>query len=245
MALTPDKTDPFFREVDDAVRADRLQTFVERFGKPLLAIIVIGLLALGGWLYWNHHKQTVADSTGREFSAAIDALGENRPRSAAQQAAKVAKEGSPNYQLLALMVEGYAAEAGNDAKAAASRYGAAAGTTDAEPLLRQLALIRQTVTEFDTLPPATVVARLKAIVASNGAAFPPAAELTALAEIKAGNTTAAAALYQRIADSRYANESMKKRAQQMVSGLGGPAPASAAARTAAAAQPAASAAPAK
>ena len=235
MALTPDTADPFFREVDDAVRADRLQSFVERFGKPIVALVVVGLLALGGWLYWNHHKQSVANDHGRQFSAAIDAMGENRPRAAAQQAEKLVTDGSPNYRLLSLMVQGYAAESGNDAKTAIARFGAAAGTTDADELLRHVALIRQTVTEFDTLPPATVIDRLKGIVAANGPAFPPAAELTALAQIKAGNTSAAATLYQRIVDSRYTGESMKKRAQQMVSGLGGPAPAAAAASGAAAA----------
>lgn len=222
MAQTPDTADPFFREVDDAVRADRLQTFVERFGKPIVALVVAGLIGLGGWLYWGHHKTSVANENGRQFSAAVDAMAGERPRAAAAQAQKLVDEGSPNYQLLGLMTQGYAAESGNDVKTATTRYGAAAAVSGADPVLRNLALTRQTLAEFDTLPPATVVTRLADVVATDSPAFPPAAELVALAQIKQGKKTEAIALFRRIAASPFVSEGLKRRAQEMLSGMGAP-----------------------
>ena len=244
MALLPKdqkEAETFMREVDDAVRGDQLQSFFARFGIPVIAAVVLALGALGGWLYWNHQKVANAEENGRQFAAAVTAMEQQRPDAAAAQAEKLVTEGSPNYQLLARMIQGNAAELGNDAKIANARYGAAAAISDADPVFRDLALIRQTLVEFDTLEPAKVVERLQPVIDRNGPAFPPAAELAALAELKRGKTQQALALYRRIAESNLSSPSLKRRAQQMVANFGGAPVPETATPAAAAAAPAAAA----
>lgn len=220
MALSPDNPDTFMREVEDAVRADSAQRFLRNFGRPLLALIVIGLMAYGGWLFWQSRQADAAGTRGRTFSTALEAMGAERPKAASDQAAGLARGDDPTYRALALMVQGNAAAARGEATTASARFGAVANDTHVERSLRNVALLRQMLMEFDTLPPATVIARLRHLVATPGPAFASAAELTALAQMKLGNDRAAGLLFKRIAETPGVSESLKSRAVQMAGTLG-------------------------
>ena len=102
MALSPTDGETFMREVDDAVRADFFERFFRNYGKLTLAIILVALLGLGGWLYWRHHEQTVADANGRMYSAVIDALADPAVRSKVESMGFEVLPGSP-AQLLELI----------------------------------------------------------------------------------------------------------------------------------------------
>ena len=117
-------------------------------------------------------------------------------------------------------MQGDAASAENDPRTGAARFGAAARETGVDPALRNVALLRQTLLEFDTLSPAVIIARLAPLVATPGPSFASAAELTALAELKRGNRRAAGLLFKRIADAPDVAESLKTRANQMAGMLG-------------------------
>ena len=72
MALTPSSDqkrvaseDVLLREVDDAVRQDQYADFGRRYGKPLLAALVLGLAAFGGYLYWDHRQEAAMERRDR------------------------------------------------------------------------------------------------------------------------------------------------------------------------------------
>lgn len=220
MALQPSNPDTFVREVDDAVREDRMRTFLFRFGRPLIALVVLGLIAFGGWLFWQNYSAGQAGLHGRQLSAAIDTLSQNRPKAASAEADALARGDDQTYRALALMVQANAAQSQNQPAIAAARFGTIANDSRIDPALRHVALLRQTLVEMDTLPPATVIARLRALVARPGPAFASAAELTALAELKRGNDRAAGLLYKRIAEAPGVPDSLKSRAVQMAGMLG-------------------------
>ena len=67
MALTPQNSEAFMREVDEAVRQDQLLTFWQRFGRWILAAVVIGLVAFAGWLYWQHYSATQSQAVSEEM----------------------------------------------------------------------------------------------------------------------------------------------------------------------------------
>src|SRR3546814_12463421 len=76
-----------------------------------------------------------------------------------------------------------------DLKAAAARMAKVAGATSVDQSLRDLALVRQTAFEFDTLKPEAVIARMKPLVEAKDPAsswFPSAAELSAIAHYQLG-----------------------------------------------------------
>lgn len=220
MALPPGSPDTFMREVDDAVREDRLRSFFASYGKAVLALLVVGLLVFAGWLYWQSQQGAEAGARGAQLNTAIDALTQGRPNAAASGVDALAKGNDASYAALALMVQGNAAAAGGDMRTAAARFAAVAGNEDAPQALRDAALLREILAQYDTMPPATVIARLRHLVAQPGPAFASAAELTALAELKRGNEAAAGALFKRIAETEEAPESLKSRAVQMAGMLG-------------------------
>ncbi len=220
MALPPGNPDTFIREVDDAVRADLFQNFGARFGKPLIALIVVGLLALAGWLFWQSRSDSAAGDLGASLNASLDSFAQNRPKAAASAADALAKGDNATYSALALMVQGNAAAAQGDMPGAAAKFASVAANAEVDQALRDTALLRQMLALYDTTEPATVIARLRHLVAQPGPAFASAAELTALAELKRGNDAAAGALFKRIAETENVSDSLKSRAVQMAGMLG-------------------------
>ena len=85
---------------------------------------------------------------------------------------------------------------------------------------RDLALVRQTVTEFDTLTPNVVIERLKPLAVSGNAWFGSAGEMVALSYIKLGQPQLAAKLFSDIAKDESVPETIRSRAVQMAGGLG-------------------------
>jgi hypothetical protein len=221
VALTPQNSDTFMREVDDAVREDALRSFLRRFGKPLIAAVVLGLGGLAAWLYWQSAQASEAGRQGQDFSRALDTFEQGRPKAAATAVAGLARGDAPGYRAAALMVQGNAAAAEGNVQLAATRFGSVANDQSVPQELRDMALIRQTLVEFDRLQPETVVARLRRIVAdpANGA-FPAAAELTALAEMQRGNNRRAGQLFLQISRADNVADSLKSRATQMAGMLG-------------------------
>ena len=99
MALRPDDKTPlpadkkalaqqdvFMREVDEALREDQLKTAMTRYGVVAGIAVVALLLALGGWLWWREHQQTVAGEQGEKYPVALDQVeaGQLAPASAAR-----------------------------------------------------------------------------------------------------------------------------------------------------------------
>src|SRR3546814_17020434 len=70
---------------------------------------------------------------------------------------------------------------GGDNKAAIAQYKAIAADTRLAPPFRDLALIRQTALEFDTLQPQEVVDRLKPLATEGNPWFGSAGEMVAIA----------------------------------------------------------------
>src|SRR3546814_2983077 len=71
LALTPQDNQVFLREVDDALRQDRLASFGMRYGIWLLALIVLTLVAFGGWLWWNHQAEQKAGERSEQLSKTL------------------------------------------------------------------------------------------------------------------------------------------------------------------------------
>jgi hypothetical protein len=225
LALTPtDKRagsdEAFLREVDDAVRASDLSTFWTRYGRWLLALLVAGLLAFGGWIFYQQQQQAAADKQSEEFVDAMDKLRAGQEKEARAKLATLAKADQPGYRAMAQMVEANLLGEDGKTKEAIAIYVKVAGDSSLPQTFRDLALIRQTSAEFDTLPPQTVVDRLKPLSTPGHAWFGSAGELTALAYLKMGKENLAGPIFAQIAKQEGAPQTLRSRAQQMAGALG-------------------------
>ena len=225
MALTPtDKRagsdEAFLREVDDAVRASDLTSFWTRYGRWLLAAIIAGLLAFGGWILYQNQQQAAADKQGEEFVDAMDKLRAGQEKEARSKLATLAKADQPGYRAMAQMVEANLLGEDGKTKEAIAIYAKVAGDSSLPQTFRDLALIRRTSAEFDSLAPQAVIDRLKPLATPGHAWFGSAGELTALAYMKMGKDNLAGPIFGQIAKQDGIPQSLRSRAQQMAGALG-------------------------
>jgi hypothetical protein len=223
LALSPTNDAALLQEVDEAVRKDRLDTIMQRYGRWIIGGVLAILLAFGGYLYWNHRQEVARGEQAEQLIAALDKLQANQPRAAASELEKIAAEGTPAYRAAALMQQANIKAGAGDLKAAAALMAKIVADTEVDRSLRDLALIRQTAFEYDTLKPEAVIARMKPIVDARDPAsswFARAAELSASAHYRLGQFDQAGALYGRIAKLPDLTRSLQSRSVQMAGMLG-------------------------
>lgn len=229
MALTPAKPidekratsdEVFLREVDDAVRASDLTNFWTRYGRWLLLLIIAGFIAFGGYIYWVNQQQAIVDKQSEAFVEAIDKLQAGDDKAALPSLEKLASADQSGYRAMAqLVLANLDAEKGNLKKAIAA-YGKVASDSSLPQPFRDLALIRQTSAEFDTLKPQAVIDRLKPLSKPGNAWFGSAGEMTAMAYIKMGKDNMAGPIFAQIARQENLPQSLRARATQMAGALG-------------------------
>lgn len=212
--------DVFMREVDEALREDQLKSALTRYG-VLAGVAVVALLAaLGGWLWWREHQQSVAGEQGEKYMVALDQVeaGQLAPASAALQ--PLASDGPAGTRAAALLMQaGIAAEQGRKPEAARLYAQVSADTTLPQPY-RDLATIRDVALGFDALAPAVVIARLKPLAVPGNPWFGSAGELVGAAYLKQGNNDLAGALFAQIAKDPAVPETLRARTRQMSGLLG-------------------------
>ncbi len=230
MALTPTDKRPekdrsgsdeaFLREVDDAVRASDLTNFWTRYGRWLLVVLVAALLAFGGWIIYQQRVQAAADKQSEEFVDAMDKLRAGDEKGGRAKLAVLAKADQPGYRAMAQLVEAnLLGEDGETAKAIVI-YAKVARDATLPQTFRDLALIRQTSAEFDTLSAQAVVDRLKPLAKPGNPWFGSAGEMTAIAYMKMDKDNLAGPIFAQIAKQDGIPQSLRSRSQQMAGALG-------------------------
>ena len=62
------------REVDDAVRQSDADAFLARWGKPLFALLILGLAAFAGYLYWDSRQEAAMERDSEALVGALDQI---------------------------------------------------------------------------------------------------------------------------------------------------------------------------
>ncbi len=220
MAQPPAASDAFLREVDDELRRDQIAAAWRRWGLVGIGAVVVAMLAFAGWLYWNHRAEQRAGTDGEQLQAAYDQLAGGQSAEADATLTNLAGSGRAGYRALAALAEADQLQQKNDAKGAAAKFAAVAADDSLGQPFRDLALIRQTVIEYDGLPPQTVVERLRPLAAPGNAWFGTAGELTAIAYVRQGRRDLAGKLFGQIARAEDVPQSIRQRAVQMASLMG-------------------------
>lgn len=225
MALTPtDRRDAsdeaFLREVDDAVRAGDLAHFWTRYGRWMLLAVILGLAAFGGWIYWQNQQRAAAELQGEKFVLAVEKLQGGNLAAAKADLGTLTTADQPAYRAMSqILLANITAAEGNTAKAVAD-YAKIAKDESLPEAFRNLALIRQTTAEFETLSPQAVIDRLKPLAKPNTPWFGSAGEMTALAYMKMGKDELAGPIFAQIAKQEDLPQTLRARAQQMAGALG-------------------------
>ncbi|HET9813364.1 MAG TPA: tetratricopeptide repeat protein [Sphingomicrobium sp.] len=220
MAQPPDITDTFVREVDENLRRDQLRDFARNYGGWLIAAVILFLAGSGGWIYWQYHQRQQSQHQVEQLADIYKQIGSSQADKAPQRLDQLAETGSSAVRATALFTRAALAIEQKDLKLATAKYREIATDEDLAKPFRDLALIRQTALEFDSLKPEDVIARLRPLAKPGEPWFGSAGEMTAVALIKQGKKEEAGRLYAAIAKDKNVPDALRARSVQIASTLG-------------------------
>lgn len=221
MAISPrDSDEAFLREVDEGVRRDQMLSAWQRYGKLGIALLVLALAALAGWLWWQDSQAKARGQAGEDLTQAMSQLDVGEGAKARPVLNRMASEGPGSYKALASMVLANDAVAGGNTADAIKKLDAIAADAGLAQPLRDAALVKSVRLSFDTVPPATVIARLKGLAVPGNPWFGVAGEISAMAQIKAGKPEIARPILTAIAKDNGQPASLRSRTAQMALSLG-------------------------
>lgn len=219
MALSPDSNEAFLREVDDAVREDRLRGLWARYGRAIIAAVAVALVLFGAWLFWQHRREQNSAQMSETADRLLKSMEGTGPLDE-KALAQLAGAGQPGYRAMAALTRAAASVNKGDVKGAAAQYGAIAADADMARPYRDLALVRQVALNFDAMPPQQVIDTLKPLSVAGEPWFGSAGEMTAIAYMKLRKPELAGTTFAALARDENVPQSVRARARQMAGLLG-------------------------
>jgi hypothetical protein len=175
-----------FREVDEEVRRERLMKLWERYQYLIVGTVVLIIVGIGGWRFYEWQQTRLAADLGTRFEQAIS-LGESGKHAEAEKVfAQIAADGTAAYRSLARLRQASEA-ADRDPAAAIELYRQLAADTSVEQVLRDLAALRAAALLIDAGSYNDARRLLEPVVAARRDFRHGARELLALAAWKAGD----------------------------------------------------------
>ena len=220
MARPPsDTNEAFLREVDENLRRDQAELFFKKNAPLIVGAMLLLLAAIAGFLYWQNRQAEAAARDSEALVGAMEALGNRQPNAAARLD-PLLDSSSQGIAAQAALTKAAAALMKGDKSGAIALYKTLAEDDGQAQPVRDLATIRMTALEFDTIEPAAVIARLEPLAKPESAWFGSAGEMTGMALIKQNKTKEAGRLFAALAANKTVPVSIRSRAVQIAGTLG-------------------------
>lgn len=220
MALRPADNESFYREVDEELRRDQMKSYWERYGKLFIAFVVLILASIAGYIWWQNQQVVKAGERGEQLIEAFDDIAARRKAAAVGKLDAIAKSGADGHRAAALLTKADLAIEGGDLKGAAATFKQVADDQGLAQPYRDVALVRMTALELDTLPPQAVIDRLKGLAVAGNPWFGSAGEMVAISYLKLNKPQQAGALFAAMAKDKKLPDTLRSRATQMAGSLG-------------------------
>jgi hypothetical protein len=220
LAIAPDSSETFAREVDENLRRDNLRDAARAYGKWAIAAVVLLLAVIAAFLLWRDHQAKQAAKDSEALAQALDDIGGGNVKAVPAELAPLKEAHADAIAVSARLTEAALALQQNDRPKALAAYREVAGDSGVSQPWRDLALIRQTALEFDALAPQAIIDRLAPLTGPGPPWFGSAGEMTGLALLKAGRKSEAGRLFAQIANDKGVPDSIRGRAVQIAGSLG-------------------------
>jgi hypothetical protein len=209
-----------FREIDEELRRDNLLKLWQRYGSWLIAAAVLLVAVTGAFVGWRAYQQHQREAAGVRYSEALQLASGGQSEQALDSLRKLAAEGDYGHALVARFAAAAVQAKAGDVAGAVASYSGIAADTSVDTAYRNLASLLAAMHGLETTEPKTIIERLQPLAADDSPWRATALELTALAQIRAGDRAAAIDIYKRLADDLAAPAALRARATEMISALG-------------------------
>ena len=220
MALPTDSNDTFIQEVEENLRRDRVTDFFKSYGKWIAVAVVLFLAAIGGWIYWEEQQKRTSSDQSEKLHALLTDISAGKTQTVPQRVAELEKSHSDVVRASASLTDAAVALEKNNRSAAIAKYRELVNDKDVAQPFRDVATVRLTALEFDTIKPEEVIARLQPLAKAGSPWFGSAGEMTALALMKQNKNAEAGRLFAAIAADQQVPSSIRSRAVQVAGTLG-------------------------
>lgn len=220
MALPPDSSETFLREVDENLRRDQFQDFFKSYGKWLAAGLALFLVAVGGWIYWDQRQKEQSAAQSEELHAVFSDIADQRLKTVPQRLDKLDDSNNDIVKASAILAEAAIALDKSDRATALAKYRQVAEDDGLPRPYRDAGTIRATALEFDAISPDQVISRLEPLAKAGNPWFGSAGEMTALAYLKQGKKAEAGRMFAAVAADKQVPRTIRSRAVQIAGTLG-------------------------
>jgi hypothetical protein len=201
------------REVDEEVRQDEYKKLADRHGSKLIALIVLIVLGVAGFEGWKYYQRTQAEVASVVYLDAVKKANEGKYDDALAALAAIK---NPGFAQLGKMREAAVMAAKGDVDKAISDYDAIIADKSTDPVLADLARIRQGYLLVDKSTPDQLLSKLGMFDKDGNAWRHAAREIFGLAAYRTKDFTMADRYMNAIFADPDAPQALKQRAQAMV-----------------------------
>ncbi len=201
-----------FREIEDELRRENLRQLWVRYGKYVIGLVALIILVTAAYVGWRTYERHVHEAEGARYAAALTLVAEGHPAEATAAFAELAQNASGGIAALSLLQEAALKVKSGDVAGAIAVYDKLAANGSADPIFRDIATLLAARYGLDKGNPQAVVARLKPLANANSPWHGLALELTAVAELKAGDKAKALADLKLIANDNTVSAGVRQRA---------------------------------
>jgi hypothetical protein len=220
LALPPDSGDSFIREVDENLKRDQARDFATKNLPWLIGALLLFLAAVGGYLFWKQRQEKQAAEHSEQLAQTLRDVGTPKEKTVPPRLDSLAQESRDATRATTLFAKAAIALQNNDRATALSEYQKIAADKGLPEAYRELATIRRTALEFDSIKPEEVIARLQPYSQAGNPWFGSAGEMTAAALLKQGKKTEAGRMFAAIAADKEVPATIRSRAVQIAGTLG-------------------------
>lgn len=208
-----------FEEVEEGLRQDQVAQFFKKYGRWLIAAVVLVLASIGGHQAYQSWRSNQAISYADKMAEAQKALAAGQFDEAQKQYAAIAASAPAGYKAMAYMQLGAAHTGLNDMKAALADFDKAAATAP-DKTIADLARLKAGYVAADLETFQQLEARLKPLVDSGGPLALMARELIGVQAFANGDTARARDEFAFLSVALDASEGVRQRAQITLAALG-------------------------
>jgi hypothetical protein len=211
-----------FREIDEELRQEKFDKLWRRYGKFVIAAVVVLVLAVAGYKGWQQYQTSQRVEDGARFATAKALLQNGKTEDARALFAALGRESGTIYGDLSRFHSAALLAKTGDLAGAVEAYRKIAADSSISRPLRDLAVVLGALNSMND--PSADLAALSASLKPLSEAGNPwrysALEIMALIAQKSGDTATARGYFQRLVDDPEAASGVRGRASQMLAILG-------------------------